>query len=120
MRAVLHRFPNVVLWLNGHRHRNAVEFRRSPVREDEGFFEVSTAALADWPSQARLVELTANDNGTLSILCTMLDHAGHADPRLDDGLGRLAALHREPPPTCQVADSAPAPKAALRTATSSS
>lgn len=95
MRALLHRFPNVVLWLNGHRHCNAVEFRRSPAGDDEGFFEVSTAALADWPSQARLVELTANDDGTLSILCTMLDHAGHADPRLDDGLGRLAAIHRE-------------------------
>ena len=56
---------------------------------------MSTAALADWPSQARLVELTANDDGTLSVLCTMIDHVGEADPRHDVGLGRLASIHRE-------------------------
>jgi metallophosphoesterase (TIGR03767 family) len=95
VRALLHRFPNVVLWLNGHRHRNAVEYRGAPDEAGGGFWEVSTAALADWPSQARLVELTANDDGTLSILCTMLDHAGEADPRQDEGVGRLASIHRE-------------------------
>jgi metallophosphoesterase (TIGR03767 family) len=95
VRSLLHRFPNVVLWLNGHRHRNAIELRRSGHEGDSGFWEVSTAAMADWPSQARLVELVSNDDGTLSILCTMLDHAGNADPRDDDGVGHLAALHRE-------------------------
>lgn len=94
-RSVVHRFPNVVLWLNGHRHRNEVEHRSGPPPQGGGFWEVSTAAMADWPSQARLVELTSNDDGTLSILCTMLDHAGAPDPRDDDGLGRLAAIHRE-------------------------
>ncbi|MGD0595034.1 MAG: TIGR03767 family metallophosphoesterase [Acidimicrobiales bacterium] len=96
MRRLLHRFPNVVLWLNGHRHRNEVEFRRPPGEGARGgFWEVSTAAMSDWPSQARLVELAANDDGTLSILCTMLDHAGEADPRDGEGLARLAAIHRE-------------------------
>jgi metallophosphoesterase (TIGR03767 family) len=95
VRHLLSRFPNVVLWLNGHRHRNAIEFRRSPGTTEGGLWEVSTAALADWPSQARLVELTANDDGTLSVLCTMIDHVGEADPRHDVGLGRLASIHRE-------------------------
>ena len=95
VRALLHRFPNVVLWLNGHRHRNAIELRRPADERDGGFWEVSTAAMADWPSQARLVELTGNHDGTLSILCTMLDHAGDADPRDDEGVGHLAAIHRE-------------------------
>lgn len=93
--ALVHRFPNVVLWLNGHRHCNDVQFRRSPHDAGGGFWEVSTASLADWPSQARLVELTANSDRTLSVLCTMLDHVGAADPRHDEGVGRLAAIHRE-------------------------
>ncbi|MHB1510666.1 MAG: TIGR03767 family metallophosphoesterase [Acidimicrobiales bacterium] len=93
--ALLHRFPNVVLWLNGHRHLNEVRFRHPPGAAEGGFWEVSTVSLADWPSQARLVELTANSDGSLSVLCTMLDHLGPADPRQADGLGRLASIHRE-------------------------
>ncbi|MDA8266106.1 MAG: TIGR03767 family metallophosphoesterase [Actinomycetota bacterium] len=93
--ALLHRFPNVVLWLNGHRHLNEIRFRRAPGTKERGFWEVSTVSLADWPSQARLVELTANGDGSLSVLCTMLDHLGPADPREADGPGRIASIHRE-------------------------
>lgn len=94
-RAFLERFPNVVCWLNGHRHVNELRFRARRALEGGGCFEISTASVADWPSQARLVELVANEDGTLSVLCTMLDHAGAADPREDDGVGRLASIHRE-------------------------
>lgn len=95
VRALIHRFPNVVLWLNGHRHCNEVALRRSPANPEAGFWEVSTVALADWPSQARLVELVVNSDGTLSVLCTMMDHLAHPDPRLDDQGLRLAGIHRE-------------------------
>jgi len=95
VRALLHRHPNVVLWLNGHRHLNEVVLRESPDAPGTGFWEVSTVALADWPSQARLVELVANGDGTLSILCTMVDHLAGPDPRQADGAARLAAIHRE-------------------------
>lgn len=98
--ALLHRFPNVVLWVNGHTHRNAVRPRPDPAGRSSGFWEVTTSSLLDWPCQARLVELIDNGNGTLSVLCTMVDHAApadpaHADPAHADGLMRLAALHRE-------------------------
>ena len=55
--ALLHRFPNVVLWLNGHTHTNAVRPRRDPDRPGRGFWEVTTCAVVDWPCQTRLVEL---------------------------------------------------------------
>jgi hypothetical protein len=90
--ALLHRFPNVVLWVNGHTHRNTVTPRPDPTG---GFWEVTTASLLDWPGQARLIELTDNGNGTISIFCTMIDHAAPPDPREADGLWRLAAIHRE-------------------------
>ena len=75
---LLHRFPNVVLWLNGHTHSNRIVPRN-------GFWEVTTGSIVDWPCQARLVELYRTAGGGVAIGCTMLDH---------DGAG-LAGLHRE-------------------------
>jgi metallophosphoesterase (TIGR03767 family) len=76
--ALLQRFGNVVLWLNGHTHMNRVRRRQS-------LWEVTTGSIVDWPCQARLVELYENDAGELAIGCTMLDHDGE----------ELAGLHRE-------------------------
>ena len=93
--ALLHRFGNVVLWLNGHRHRNDVQPRPDPNGRNGGFWEVSTAAIADWPCQSRLVELVRTSDKEISILCTMLDGGVPADPDRAEGSERLAALHRE-------------------------
>jgi len=81
--ALLLRFDNVVLWLNGHIHANRITPR--PDGRGQGFWEVTTSSLVDWPCQARLVELFRCGQGLLGIACTMLDH---------DGEG-LAGLHRE-------------------------
>jgi len=82
---VLLRFPNVVLWLNGHIHANRITARKD-ARSGHGFWEVTTSSLVDWPCQARLVEIFRTRGGRLAIACTMLDH--------DDGEG-LAGMHRE-------------------------
>jgi hypothetical protein len=71
--AQLHRFPNIVLWLNGHTHLNAVRARYDPGNPVRGFWDVTTCAVIDWPCQTRLVEFV--DRGSyLSIVCTMVDH----------------------------------------------
>jgi hypothetical protein len=95
VRALLHRFDNVVLWLNGHRHLNEVVFWPSPYDPARGIWEVSTAAMADWPCQARVVEVVVGADGTLSVLSTMVDHGAPPDPDSAVGLEQLAALHRE-------------------------
>jgi len=91
---LLHRFGNVVLWLNGHTHTNAITPRRDPAAAGRGFWEVTTCAVVDWPCQTRLVELIDSD-GDLAIVCTMVDHdtppAAAALVSSDD----LASLHRE-------------------------
>jgi metallophosphoesterase (TIGR03767 family) len=92
--ALLHRFPNIILWVNGHTHYNTVQPRIHP-STGSGFWEVTTASLIDWPCQGRLVEIIDNDDGTLSIVCTMIDHGAPAEPEAADGLWRLAAIHRE-------------------------
>jgi len=98
VRDLLLRFPNAVLWVNGHTHRNTVvPYRRAadaPI--PGGFWEVNTAAHIDWPQQSRVVELVDNGNGTLSVFGTLLDHVGPTGygsaPR--DPLA-LASLSRE-------------------------
>jgi metallophosphoesterase (TIGR03767 family) len=92
--AALHRFPNVVLWLNGHTHLNAVRPRRDPGHPARGFWEVTTCAVVDWPCQTRLVELI-DSGGQLSIVCTMVDHDSPAAPRSLATNDDLASLHRE-------------------------
>ena len=95
LEALLHRFGNVVLWLNGHRHRNDVQPRPDPSGHTGGFWEVSTASIADWPCQSRLVEMVGTSDKEISVLCTMLDSGVPADPDRAEGSERLAALHRE-------------------------
>ncbi len=92
--ALLLEFPNVVLWVDGHTHVNRV----TPyLREGGGgFWEVNTASHVDWPTQARLLELMDNGDGTLSVFGTVID----ADAPLSYGgsLGSsraLASLARE-------------------------
>jgi metallophosphoesterase (TIGR03767 family) len=92
--ALLHRYPNVVLWLNGHTHLNAVRPRRDPGDPGRGFWEVTTSSIVDWPCQARLVEIVER-GGELSIFCTMLDHDTPVSPQSLAGLDDLAGLHRE-------------------------
>jgi metallophosphoesterase (TIGR03767 family) len=98
VRDLLLRYPNVVLWVNGHTHINGVtaHARTPDAAVAGGFFEVATASLIDWPQQARLVEVLDNGNGTLSVFCTIVDSAAPpsyrwpaTDPRT------LAALSRE-------------------------
>jgi hypothetical protein len=94
MLALLHRFPNVVLWLNGHTHLNAVRPRFHPGNPERGFWEVTTCAVIDWPCQTRLVEFV--DRGSyLSVVCTMVDHDTPAAPASLETRDGLASLHRE-------------------------
>lgn len=101
MQALLHRYPNVVLWLNGHTHTNAVRARPSPHRRPDGspsgFWEVTTCSIADWPCQSRTIELVSfgENRSQLAIACTMVDHHSPLDPGSAMSAPELAALHRE-------------------------
>jgi metallophosphoesterase (TIGR03767 family) len=92
--ALLHRYPNVVLWLNGHTHLNAIRPRPDPRHPACGFWEVTTSSIVDWPCQARLVELV-EAGGQLSIICTMIDHDSPLRPEALMAGADLAGLHRE-------------------------
>jgi len=94
---LLLRFPNAVLWVNGHTHRNTViPYARAGGLPPGGFWEINTAAHIDWPQQARIVEIVDNHNHTLSIFGTIIDHAAPPSPgsKLSNPL-TLASLSRE-------------------------
>lgn len=89
---LLSRFPNVVAWISGHTHRHHV---RPWNDSGYGFWEITTASVMEWPSQARLLEIIENDDHTLSIVSTIIDHHGALTPGAIDTPADLAAWHRE-------------------------
>lgn len=134
----MHRYPNIIAWVNGHMHRNRIlplkvkcpenycrlekdyytsssssssdtcttsspssdtctssssdsctssssssntctsseSYERHGCRYDgyTGFWEITTASHIDYPQQARIIEVANNNNGTLSIYGTIIDH----------------------------------------------
>lgn len=86
--AKLHTYPNLILWIAGHRHVNQVTPMPSadPAHPENGFWEVETTSLRDFPQQFRLFEITRNSDSTVSIFAT------DVDPIMNEG--SLPALSR--------------------------
>jgi len=74
---LLHEFPNAIAWVAGHSHDNVVNPFPNPTAPG-GFWSIRVAAEADWPQQSRLLEVFDNEDGTLSIFGTLLDHVGQS------------------------------------------
>jgi 3',5'-cyclic AMP phosphodiesterase CpdA len=77
MRALLDAHPNVIAYVAGHTHENKVLACGSEDGCTAGgnWWEITTAAVADWPQQSRLIEVMDNRDGTLSILGTLTNQA---------------------------------------------
>jgi hypothetical protein len=85
---------NVIAWVNGHTHRNAVTPHTRA--GGGGFWEINTASHVDWPQHARLIEVLDNKDGTLSIFGTLIDHASPVSYGGDiSDAPHLASLARE-------------------------
>lgn len=93
---LLLRFPNVILWVDGHNHKNKIVSHLSGFVVQTGFWEVTTASHIDWPYQSRILEITEGD-GTLSVFTTMVDIDAPLDWTTGDihAPATLASLSRE-------------------------
>ncbi len=80
---LLHAHPNVIAWIAGHSHQNTVDPYPNPSGTG-GFWSIRVAAEADWPQQSRLLEIFDNDDGTISIFGTILDHASPSTAAPDE------------------------------------
>lgn len=81
-------FPNLILWVSGHRHLNNVTAFPStdPAHPENSFWEVETKSLREFPEQFRTFDIVRNSDNTISIITTDVD----AD--MEDG--SLAAIGR--------------------------
>jgi hypothetical protein len=94
------RHPNVLAHVDGHEHSNTVIHHpcSEPTQGPGDFWEIGTAAHIDWPQQSRMLELFRDDDDTLSLAATMIDHMGAANPgggRATPNVERLASIARE-------------------------
>jgi metallophosphoesterase (TIGR03768 family) len=75
--ATLHNYPNLILLLAGHRHKNTVTPQPSPdlAHPELGFWEVETASLRDFPQEFRTFDIRRNCDNTISIVTVDVDPA---------------------------------------------
>ncbi len=73
----LHAYTNLILWISGHRHVNVVTPQPSPdaAVPEQGFWEVETSSLRDFPQQFRTFDIRRNTDNTISIFVTDVDPA---------------------------------------------
>jgi metallophosphoesterase (TIGR03768 family) len=75
--AELHSHPNLLMWIAGHRHVNAVKafVTDDPGKPERGFWQVETSSLHDFPQQLRMFEINLNSDYSISIVTTNVDPA---------------------------------------------
>ena len=72
--ATLHHYPNLILWVTGHMHRNNVKAQLSVYNDPEyDFWEVECPSLRDFPQGFRTFEILRNTDNTISIVTTDID-----------------------------------------------
>jgi metallophosphoesterase (TIGR03768 family) len=71
----LKEYPNLILWISGHRHLNTVTALKSddPSHPENGFWEVETKSLREFPQQFRTFDIVRNNDNTISIITTNVD-----------------------------------------------
>ncbi|MEU1816788.1 TIGR03767 family metallophosphoesterase [Streptomyces roseifaciens] len=95
---LLNSHRNVAAWINGHSHCNRIRPRRT-------FWEICTASHIDSPQLARIIEVTDNHDGTLSLFTTLIESAAPPRPYHHDlSQTGLASLYRELAANAQGAD----------------
>ena len=71
----LNSYPNLLMWLSGHLHLNAITPMPSPdpTHPELGFWEVQTSSLRDFTQQFRMFDIQRNSDNTISIFTTDVD-----------------------------------------------
>jgi metallophosphoesterase (TIGR03768 family) len=91
--AELQNYPNLIMWIAGHRHMNTVtpQIHADPTRS---FWEVETSSLRDFPQQFRTFKIYRNSDNTVSIIITNVDPAVAAESPATTSRGNAIATAR--------------------------
>jgi metallophosphoesterase (TIGR03767 family) len=76
MEKLLNANSNVVAYVSGHTHVNRIRPCATRCTGKGNWWSIETVSSNDWPQQQRLLELMDNEDGTMSLLATMVDHSG--------------------------------------------
>jgi metallophosphoesterase (TIGR03768 family) len=71
----LQNYPNLIMWIAGHRHMNTVTPQIHLTDPTLSFWEVETSSLRDFPQQFRTFNICRNSDNTVSIIITNVDPA---------------------------------------------
>jgi metallophosphoesterase (TIGR03768 family) len=73
----LEKHPNLLMWIAGHRHLNTIKAFASNDTDhpENGFWQVETSSLRDFPQQFRTFQIYVNSDYTISIIATGVDTA---------------------------------------------
>jgi len=87
----------VIAWICGHTHQHRITYFGS--EPSQGFWQIETSSLIDWPQQGRTIEIFLNENDDICIATAPFDHQGvvHQDYRelnISDA-SHVAGLSRE-------------------------
>ena len=96
MLATLHHYPNLILFMAGHRHLNTVtpQLSPDPAHPEYGFWEVETPSLRDFPQQFRTWSILRNRDNTISIVTTDVDPQVEAGTPAADSRGFAIGVSR--------------------------
>lgn len=72
--AKLHQYPNLILWMSGHRHVGVIT-PQAGADAQHSFWEVETPSLRDFPQHLRTFDIRRNTDNTISIVATAVDPA---------------------------------------------
>lgn len=87
--------PNVIAWVNGHTHTNEMIPHKGATPK-QSFWEINTASHIDYPQLARIIEVTDNHDGTLSLFTPLVEaQAPFTADSSDLSPTGLASLYRE-------------------------
>lgn len=94
---LFYEYPNVLAYIAGHEHTNNIEARKEQGGNGR-FWEITTVSEVDWPQQSGIVDIYDNQDGTISIFRTLVDHGAPLDPGNAPNLNSpdaLASIGRE-------------------------
>jgi metallophosphoesterase (TIGR03768 family) len=101
--AALHSYPNLILWVTGHMHRNNIKSEMSTNGPAYDFWEVETPSLRDFPEEFRTFEILRNTDNSISIVTTDIDPEVTPGSNADEsrgfaiGAARIFAVSCPPP-----------------------
>jgi len=90
----LQKYPNLIMWIAGHRHMNTVTPQVCTNDPTRSLWEVETASLRDFPQQFRTFDIYRNTDNTISIIITNVDPAVAAGSPATTSRGGAVAAAR--------------------------